>query len=115
MASLVGVAIIGEAGRRGVSRMALVTMALNILANAAIGSIPIAGDAFSLWFKSNRRNHDLLQKALSTEASPAECEQAIRRARLFTVFLIAGVVILVVLIILGALTLLKLFVDSLSG
>ncbi len=115
VASLVGVAIIGEAGRKGVSRMALVTMALNILANAAVGAIPIVGDAFSVWFKSNRRNHDLLKKALSTEMSPAERAMAVRRARSFAVFLIIGVLIMVVLIIVGTLTLLKLLVDSVTG
>lgn len=115
LASLVGVAIIGEASRRGVPRMALVTMALNILANAALGSVPLVGDVFSLWFKSNRRNHDLLQKALSREMPPAERERAIRRARRFAVFLIAGVILLVVLIITGALTLLKWLVDAASG
>ena len=115
VASLVGVLIIGEASRRGVPRMALVTMALNILANAALGSIPIVGDAFSVWFKSNRRNHDLLQKALSTEMSAVHREQAIRRARLFAVFLIIGVMLLVILIILGAFTLLKLLFHWISG
>ncbi len=112
VASLVGVAIMGEASRRGVSRMALVTMALNILANAAIGSIPIVGDIFSVWFKSNRRNHDLLQKALSADVSPAERERAVRRASGFAVFLIAAVVLLVGLIILGAFTLLKLLIEA---
>lgn len=115
VASLVGVAIMGEASRCGVSRLALVTMALNILANAAVGSIPIVGDIFSLWFKSNRRNHDLLLKALSTEVSPAERENAVRNASRFAVLLITGVVILVVLIIIGALALLKLLVDWMAG
>jgi Domain of unknown function (DUF4112) len=115
VASLVGLAILGEASRRGVSRMALVTMALNILANAAVGSIPVLGDVFSVWFKSNRRNHDLLQKALSAQVSPAEREQAVRRASLFAVLLIAGVIVLVVLIIIGALTLLKVLFDWMAG
>ena len=115
VASLVGVAIMGEASRRGVSRMALVTMALNILANAAVGSIPIVGDIFSVWFKSNRRNHDLLQKALCTEMPPAEREKAVRHASRFAVFLIAGVVVLVVLIIVGTVTLLKLLFNWISG
>ena len=115
VASLVGVAIMGEASRRGVSRMALVTMALNILANAAVGSIPVVGDVFSVWFKSNRRNHDLLQKALSTEVSPAEREKAVRNASRFAVLLIAGVIVGVVLIIIGTFTLLKLLFDWMSG
>ena len=36
VSSLVGLAIVHEAGRRGVSRKVLVVMALNILANAAV-------------------------------------------------------------------------------
>ncbi len=110
-ASLIGVAIIGEGSRRGVSRLTLVTMALNILANAAVGAIPVVGDLFSVWFKSNRRNHDLLQKALSTEMSPADREKAVRHASLFTVLLIAGVMLGVIFIILGSLALLKLIFE----
>lgn len=115
VASLVGVAIIGEASRRGVSRLALVTMALNILANAAVGAIPVVGDLFSVWFKSNRRNHDLLQKALSTEMSSADREKAVRRASSFAVLLIAGVILGVVLIIIGSLALLKLIFELMAG
>ena len=109
--SLIGLAIMGEASRRGVSRMALVTMALNILANAAVGSIPVVGDLFSVWFKSNRRNHDLLQKALSTEVSPAEREKAVRNASRFVVLLMAGVILIVILIVIATVALLKLLVE----
>lgn len=115
VASLVGVAIIGEASRRGVSRLALVTMALNILANAAVGAIPVVGDLFSVWFKSNRRNHDLLQKALSREMSPAERENAVRHASRFAMLVIAGVILGVILIIIGSLALLKMIVGWLAG
>ncbi|WP_052574053.1 DUF4112 domain-containing protein [Haloferula sp. BvORR071] len=114
-ASLVGVAIINEAGRCGVSRKTLITMALNILANAAVGSVPVIGDLFSVWFKSNRRNHDLLQKALSSEISPAEREKAVRHASRFAILLIAGVILGVVLIIIGSLALLKLLFQWMSA
>ena len=114
-ASLVGVAIIGEASRRGVSRLALATMALNILANAAVGAIPVVGDLFSVWFKSNRRNHDLLQRALSTEMSPADREKAVRDASRFAILLIAGVIIGVILIIIGSVALLKLIFEWMVG
>ncbi len=115
VASLIGLAIIGEASRRGVSRMALVTMALNILANAAVGAIPVVGDLFSVWFKSNRRNHDLLQKALSTEMSAAERERAVRHASRFAILLIAGVILGVVAIIAGSLALLKIVFEWMSA
>ena len=115
VSSLLGVAIIGEASRRGVSRLALVTMSLNILVNAAVGAIPIVGDLFSVWFKSNRRNHDLLQKALSTEMTPADREKAVRHASRFAVLLIAGVLLGVVLIIIGSLALLKGIFEWVAG
>jgi hypothetical protein len=115
VSSLVGLAIIGEASRHGVSRKALVTMALNILANAAIGAIPVVGDAFSVWFKSNRRNHELLKKALSSEIPLRERAREIRRSRRFAMFLIFGVLALVLLVVVGAATLVKLLVDSVFG
>jgi hypothetical protein len=90
-------------------------MALNILANAAVGSVPVVGDLFSVWFKSNRRNHDLLQKALSTEMSPTEREKAIRHAGSFAILLIAGVILGVVLIVVASLALLKLIIGWISG
>jgi len=108
VASLIGLAIINEAGRRGVSRKVLGAMALNILANAAVGAVPVVGDLFSVWFKSNRRNHDLLQKALSTEVPSADRDRAVRHAGGFALLLIAAVVLGVVLIIIGSLSLLKL-------
>ena len=115
VSSLVGLAIVHEAGRRGVSRKVLVVMALNILANAAVGSLPVVGDFFSVWFKSNRRNHDLLQKAVSAEMSPADREMAVRRAGSFAILLIAAVILGVVLIIIGSLALLKLIIGWMSA
>ncbi len=115
VASLVGVAILGEGARRGLSRMALVTMALNIILNAAVGSIPIVGDAFSIWFKSNRRNHDLLRKANSTAMSAAEREKAIRSARRFAVLLIAAVITGVIAIIALTLGLLKFIYQAIAA
>ncbi|MGI8890744.1 MAG: DUF4112 domain-containing protein [Chthoniobacterales bacterium] len=49
------------AARRGLPKILLARMSLNILINEAIGIVPIAGDAFSFWFKSNARNYDLLR------------------------------------------------------
>jgi hypothetical protein len=47
---------------RGLPRILLARMALNILINEAVGVIPIVGDAFSFWFKSNARNYELLRQ-----------------------------------------------------
>jgi hypothetical protein len=54
------------AARRGVPKIFLVRMALNILINEAVGIIPVVGDAFSFWFKSNARNYELLKRQTAT-------------------------------------------------
>jgi len=46
----------------GVSRIVLMRMAINLFINGIIGAVPIFGDLFSAWFKSNRRNYRLLEK-----------------------------------------------------
>ncbi len=62
IANLVSAAVLSQAGRFGVPRIVLARMALNVLINAIVGSIPVFGDAFSFWFKSNARNYELLRR-----------------------------------------------------
>jgi len=50
------------AARRGLPKILLVRMSLNILINEAVGIIPVVGDAFSFWFKSNARNYELFRR-----------------------------------------------------
>jgi hypothetical protein len=52
--------------RRGLPRILVARMALNILINEAVGVIPILGDAFSFWFKSNARNYELLRRQVAS-------------------------------------------------
>jgi len=47
------------AARYRLPKILLVRMALNILINELVGIIPVLGDAFSFWFKSNVRNYEL--------------------------------------------------------
>ena len=41
-------------------------MSGNIFLNALAGAIPLAGDAFSAWFKSNSRNYTMMQQFLES-------------------------------------------------
>ena len=50
------------ATRRGLPKILLARMSLNILINEAIGIVTVVGDAFSFWFKSNARNYELLRR-----------------------------------------------------
>lgn len=51
-----------QAARRGVPKILLARMSLNILINEVVGIVPIVGDAFSFWFKSNARNYQIIKE-----------------------------------------------------
>src|SRR5215213_7664170 len=51
-----------QAARHGVPKIVLARMSVNILLNELIGIVPVVGDAFSFWFKSNARNHALIKQ-----------------------------------------------------
>ncbi len=66
VATLFGTMILGEAGRKGLPVGTLARMGGNMILNAAIGVIPVLGDLFSFWFKSNTRNYRLLNTYLES-------------------------------------------------
>lgn len=105
--SLVTLYILQEAHRRGVSRLTLARMGFNILVDWMVGSVPLVGDAFDVYWKSNQRNVALL---LQHEADPAFAR---RRPIGDWVFLIAMIAVLVTVLI-GSLTISYLLVSSLT-
>ncbi|MGC1277754.1 MAG: DUF4112 domain-containing protein, partial [Xanthobacteraceae bacterium] len=50
-----------EARRLGVPRLLLARMLGNVLLEGAVGVVPLAGDAFDVFFRANRRNVALLR------------------------------------------------------
>lgn len=59
--------LILRGAKAGLARVVLVRMAMNVLLNTLVGAIPVIGDVFSVWFKSNQLNYELYQKHLGTE------------------------------------------------
>ena len=55
-----------QAARVGVPKILLGRMSLNILINEIIGIVPVVGDAFSFWFKSNARNYQIIKDHIAT-------------------------------------------------
>jgi hypothetical protein len=55
--------------RRGVPRVVLWRMVLNIFIDLIFGSLPIVGDIFDVAFKSNRRNLELIREHQSPEST----------------------------------------------
>jgi hypothetical protein len=62
IASLTGTFILFLAAQAQLPKILLVRMSLNIALNGMIGAIPVLGDLFSIWFKSNVRNVELLER-----------------------------------------------------
>ena len=62
IASLAGTFILFLAAQAQLPKIVLVRMSLNIAINGMVGAIPILGDLFSVWFRSNVRNVELLER-----------------------------------------------------
>jgi Domain of unknown function (DUF4112) len=65
VANLAGSAILLIAAQYRLPKIILLRMGLNVAFNALIGAIPIFGDVFSIWFRSNVRNARLLERYVS--------------------------------------------------
>ena len=70
-ANLTGSVILILAARVGVPKIALVRMGINVAANTLLGTVPFLGDVLSIWFRSNVRNVELLQRYLGRPAKRA--------------------------------------------
>jgi hypothetical protein len=70
VAAVPGAWLIGEAWRFGIPRVVLARMVVNLTVDLGIGAIPLIGDVYDLFFRSNRRNLDLFRRyALEPETS----------------------------------------------
>lgn len=56
------IGLLALAFRRGVPRVVLWRMILNILVDGVFGSLPIVGDIFDVAYKANRRNLELIRE-----------------------------------------------------
>jgi hypothetical protein len=65
-AALVSVSVLVYGIRRGIPKVLLGRMALNVLINEVVGIVPIVGSVFAFWFTANTRNYDLLREHLDT-------------------------------------------------
>ncbi len=93
LASLIGSTILLMGVQLRVPRIVLVRMGVNVALNGAIGAIPVFGDLFSIWFKSNVQNANLLRRASG---------RGRRRATAGDWLFVTGVLVSALLLVLGA-------------
>jgi len=74
--ALVSFYILAAAVRYRVPKITLLRMGLNIGIDYVVGSLPVIGDFADAWWKSNRKNLDLLQKRATVSAEEARSGKA---------------------------------------
>jgi len=95
--SLVSLYILASASRYGVPKVTLARMGLNIAIDWAIGSLPIVGDLFDVWWKCNVRNVELLKRRATLDERGAA-----RRASLSDWLFVAFIMLLLVGVLVGS-------------
>jgi hypothetical protein len=108
IANLTGSVILFIAARYGLPKVVLLRMGLNIALNAIIGAIPVFGDIFSIWFRSNAKNATLLERSVRPESRRTSTGDW-----LFVTGIIAGFLLLLALIVIAVAWLLKQLWNSL--
>jgi len=73
--SAAGLTLLAAGVKKRVPKSVYLRMIANWALNALVGAIPILGDLFSFWFKSNRRNHTLLRAHLDETTGKAAAKQ----------------------------------------
>lgn len=76
LAALVGVWVILEASQFGIPRVVLGRMVANLVVDLGIGAIPLIGDAYDLFFRSNSRNLELFRRHALDPGASTRGEQA---------------------------------------
>lgn len=69
--SLVSFYILGSAVKYRVPKITLLRMGLNLALDYLLGSLPLVGDLFDAWWKSNHRNVDLLRERATVTGEAA--------------------------------------------
>ncbi|MBC8031439.1 MAG: DUF4112 domain-containing protein [Pyrinomonadaceae bacterium] len=67
--TLVSFYILAASVRYGVPKITMLRMGLNLGIDYVVGSLPLVGDLFDAWWKSNQRNVTLLSERATVSAS----------------------------------------------
>ena len=96
LANLAGSAILLIGAQFNLPKIVLLRMALNVALNTLVGAIPFVGDLFSIWFRSNVRNAQLLERYASQHR-----QRAATADWLFVVAVIGGLLLLLIAVLIG--------------
>lgn len=72
--ALVSLYVLHAARKQGVPRITMLRMAANVAIDVTVGAIPLLGDVFDVFWRSNEKNVALLRKHV--QATPVEARKA---------------------------------------
>ena len=102
VANIAGSAILLIGVQLGLPRIVLLRMGMNIAVNTALGLIPVVGDIVSIWFRSNVKNVELLEKYAGSERQPSTAKDW-----LFVIAVIGALLLLLIGSLVGIVFLIK--------
>jgi Domain of unknown function (DUF4112) len=102
IANLTGSLILLIAAEYRLPKIVLLRMGMNIAANTILGAVPIFGDIMSIWFRSNVKNVELLERYAGRES-----RRAVFGDWVFVIVLIFGLFVILAGIVLTVAWLLK--------
>ena len=102
LANIAGSTIFLIAAQYRLPKIVILRMGLNVALNAMIGAVPIFGDIFSIWFRSNVKNVQLLERYLSVDERASTFGNWI-----FVIAIVGGIFLLLIGILFGTVWLLK--------
>ncbi|HJT45334.1 MAG TPA: DUF4112 domain-containing protein [Chthoniobacterales bacterium] len=108
-AAVISVSVLGYGIRRGVPKILLGRMALNVLINEVVGLIPVVGSIFAFWFTANTRNYELIRAHLDTPSRSTKSD------KIFVGLIMALVILVIVGSAIGTFLILREFAKLLAG
>jgi hypothetical protein len=85
--------------KKGASGKALSLMIVNVILDTTLGSIPLIGDVFDLFFKANKRNLDLFQDHFQEGKYEGSAWKVIIPILLILILILVGIAYLIYLIL----------------
>jgi hypothetical protein len=98
-----GLLVVLRGVQRGLPTIVVARMLANVALDFVVGAIPIIGDAFDLWYKSNARNLGLLRRYGDDPRASTAGQWAFFAGLLAAIGLVAMLLVWVIWSLLGAL------------
>jgi len=96
----IGLYVVWRGSRLGLPRVVVARMLANSAVDLIVGSIPVAGDAFDLWFKANTRNLRLMHRYVAAPETSTRSTSVALAVSIGLVLLVIGFIVWLAIVVL---------------